>query len=178
MLVAAIAFYFIFSHKPYIDPAAAQVPCFASCLKMMDVRDIYGDVKENFVDTLPVPRVPRLPGLPVRYSREKLNNDVEINLEDVPLLRGGNESGGEEGKIRRLGGGEDSLVQLSVRDVKMSTSRHSSDYLTEQKYHTTILQEEHNVSPDRTSSSSSSTTSESQDSQIRERRIIEQDLDP
>ena len=176
MLVAAIAFYFIFSHKPYIDPAAAQVPCFASCLKMMDVRDIYGDVKENFVDTLPVPRVPRLPGLPVRYSREKLNNDVVINLEDVPLLRGGNESGGEEGKIRRLGGGEDSLVQLSVRDVKMSTSRRS-DYLTEQKNHTTILQEKHNVSPDRTSSSSSSTTSESQDSQIRERRITEQDLD-
>ena len=177
MLVAAVAFYFIFSHKPYIDPAAAQVPCFASCLRMMDVRDIYGDVKENFVDPIPVPRVPRLPGLPVRYSRKKLNNVVEINLEDIPLLRG-NESGEDEGKIRRLGGGEDSLVQLSVKDVKMRTtnSRHS-EYLTETNYHTTILQE-HDVSPDRTSSSSSSTTGESQDSRIRERKITEQDLDP
>ena len=177
MLVAAIAFYFIFSHKPYIDPAAAQVPCFASCLKMMDVRDIYGDVKENFVDPIPVPRVPRLPGLPVRYSREKFNNVVEINLEDVPLLRG-NESGEDEGKTRRLGGGEDSLVQLSVRDVKTrTTDSRRSDYLTEMKHNTTTLQE-YDVSPDRTSSSSSSSTSDSQDSRIRERRIIEQDLDP
>lgn len=55
MLLFAIAHYFIFSHKPYVDPAAAQVPCITSCLWMLDVRDVYGDVKEHFVDPLPRP---------------------------------------------------------------------------------------------------------------------------
>jgi len=44
MLVAAIAHYFVFSHKPFVDRAAAQVPCVTSCLRMLDIRDIYGDV--------------------------------------------------------------------------------------------------------------------------------------
>ena len=47
MFIAAIAHYFVFSHKPFINPAAAQVPCLASCLKMLDVRDVGGDVREQ-----------------------------------------------------------------------------------------------------------------------------------
>lgn len=47
MFIAAIAHYFVFSHKPFINPAAAQVPCLDSCLKMLDVRDVGGDVREQ-----------------------------------------------------------------------------------------------------------------------------------
>lgn len=56
MLLFAVAHYFIFSHKPYIDPAAAEVPCITTCLRMLDVRDVAGDVKEHFVDPIPRPR--------------------------------------------------------------------------------------------------------------------------
>lgn len=58
MLFAAVAHYFVFSHKPYVDPAAAQLPCFTSCLRMLDVRDVYGDVKTHFVDPIPRPSIP------------------------------------------------------------------------------------------------------------------------
>ena len=61
MLLAAVAHYFVFTHKPYVDPAAAQLPCFTSCLRMLDVRDVYGDVKTHFVDPIPIPR-PSIPG--------------------------------------------------------------------------------------------------------------------
>lgn len=56
MLVFAIAHYFVFSHKPYVDPAAAEVPCIAACCRMLDVRDVAGDVKRHFVDPIPRPR--------------------------------------------------------------------------------------------------------------------------
>ena len=35
-----------------MDPAAAQVPCIASCLRMLDIRDVADDVKENILLTL------------------------------------------------------------------------------------------------------------------------------
>ena len=59
MVLFAVAHYFAFSHKPYIDPAAAQIPCIGTCLRMLDVRDVAGDVKEHFVDPLPRPRFRR-----------------------------------------------------------------------------------------------------------------------
>lgn len=109
MLIAAIGFYFIFSHKPYVDPAAAQIPCLSSFLSMVDVRDIYGDVKENFVDPLPVPRLPR---------RIQARNR---HMESAPLIGNesdnisGYESGGERGmQGERLGSGEASLIILSM----------------------------------------------------------------
>ena len=75
MLVAAVVHYFVFSHKPFIDPAASQVcrlspsfhlslynptlvhqvPCYSVCLRMLDVRDVCGDVKTHFVDPIPKP---------------------------------------------------------------------------------------------------------------------------
>lgn len=56
MVLFAVAHYFVFSHKPYIDPAAAQIPCIGTCFSMLDVRDVAGDVKEHFVDPIPRPR--------------------------------------------------------------------------------------------------------------------------
>eukprot|EP00731_Ephydatia_muelleri_P028273 Em0019g1146a len=60
MLLFAIAHLFIFSHRPFVDPAAAQVPCITSCLRMLDVRDVYSDVKHHFVDPIPIPNLIRL----------------------------------------------------------------------------------------------------------------------
>lgn len=71
MLGFAVAFYYVFSHKPYVDGAVAQVPCFASCIKMLDLRDIYGDVKEHFVDPLPLP----IPGIVLRQHKKKQSPD-------------------------------------------------------------------------------------------------------
>ena len=83
MLGFALAFYKIFSHKPFINPAAAQVPCLNSCLKMLDLRDMYGDVREHFVDPLPLP-LP-LPGLVKRYQRKKKDNSSDEKVELVRL---------------------------------------------------------------------------------------------
>ena len=33
MLVASIAYFFIFSYKPYVDPPNAQVPFVTACIK-------------------------------------------------------------------------------------------------------------------------------------------------
>ena len=77
MLVAAIAHYFVFSHKPFVDPAAAQVPCVTSCLRMLDIRDVYGDVKEHFVDPIPRPKMPRF-----RVRKRSQTAEVEENEEE------------------------------------------------------------------------------------------------
>lgn len=83
MLLFAIAHYFVFSHKPYIDPAAAQVPCIATCLRMLDIRDVAGDVKEHFVDPLPRPRF-RTKG----QNRASSGSEgaSTVSTEDAPLL--------------------------------------------------------------------------------------------
>ena len=77
MLVAAIAHYFVFSHKPFVDPAAAQVPCVTSCLRMLDIRDVYGDVKEHFVDPIPRPKMPRF-----RVGKRSQMAEVEESEEE------------------------------------------------------------------------------------------------
>ncbi len=75
MFFFAIAHYFAFSHRPYIDPAAAEVPCISTCFRMLDVRDVADDVREHFVD--PIPR----PFFRVGGRRE------EESAEDSPLLK-------------------------------------------------------------------------------------------
>lgn len=81
MLVAAIAHYFVFSHKPFVDPAAAQVPCVTSCLRMLDIRDVYGDVKEHFVDPIPRPKIPRF-----RVGKRSRVAEVEENEEEEEVV--------------------------------------------------------------------------------------------
>ena len=48
MFLAAIAHYFVFSHKPYTQ-GRAKVPCLESFLRMIDVRDVGEDVKEQAI---------------------------------------------------------------------------------------------------------------------------------
>ena len=47
MFLAAIAHYFSFSHKPYVDYAAAHDDCCTSFLSMWDVSDVRQDVVEH-----------------------------------------------------------------------------------------------------------------------------------
>lgn len=81
MLLFAVAHYFTFSHKPYVDPAAAEVPCITACLRMLDVRDVAGDIKEHFVDPIPRPKF-----------RIRRNTQGCHSGEDSPLLRSRSES--------------------------------------------------------------------------------------
>lgn len=154
MFLASIAFYFIFSHKPYIDPAAARIPCLDPIINMMDVRDIYGDVRENFVDPIPVPRLPR--SLPRRWYRDRgggeVNEGVVQSSEDVPLLRD-NLSVVEHRQDERVK--EDSLMILTITKSGQPAERQSFDCTPSDHTHLdhTSLSDNSEVS-----SSSSSTT--------------------
>ncbi len=82
MLLFALAHYFVFSHKPFVDPAAARAPCIASCLRMLDVRDVADDVKEHFVDPIPRPRLPTITRRNTAKRGEKFETTPLIN--DTP----------------------------------------------------------------------------------------------
>ena len=126
MLIAAIGFYFIFSHRPYIDSAATQIPCLQSFIEMVDVRDIYDDVRENFVDPIPVPRLPK------RWTTKSIwkQEPVETIQESAPLIGSLGPTGYESGddtdnrgmRQNRLGSGEESLVVYSVNDTATPTN--------------------------------------------------------
>ncbi len=47
MFFAALAHYYSFSHKPYIDPMAEQTDCCQSFIHMWDISDIRQDVREH-----------------------------------------------------------------------------------------------------------------------------------
>lgn len=47
MFLASVAHYFAFSHKPYVDMAAQQVPCCLSFMSMWDVSDVTQDVSDH-----------------------------------------------------------------------------------------------------------------------------------
>lgn len=79
MFLFALAHYFVFSHTSFVDPAAARAPCIASCLRMLDVRDVADDVKEHFVDPLPRPKLPTI----TRRNRSKRDD------EETPLVSEG-----------------------------------------------------------------------------------------
>ena len=92
MFLFAVAHYFVFSHKPYVDPAAAEVPCIAACLRMLDVRDVAGDVKEHFVDPIPRPKLRQMMKRGVAGSSSNPVSDEDrrcevVNTENSPLLK-------------------------------------------------------------------------------------------
>ena len=137
MLVAAIAHYFVFSHKPFVDPAAAQVPCVTSCLRMLDIRDVYGDVKEHFVDPIPRPKMPRF-----RVRKRSQTADVEENEEEEeeeeeeteqtqsersPLLNRNELQPVTDGSFSQLSYRElrDSFINRDARSCRSSVSRYN-----------------------------------------------------
>ena len=181
MLAFAIAFYFFFSHKPYIDRAAAQVPCLHSCFKMVDVRDIYGDIKENFVDPIPVPRIPnRLQG---RWNRAR---DGPEEREDVPLLNAElqtvetelkreEDSNKNRSALEREGRGMDSLMIVSMREVPVETN--NDNRLNQSPRHQSDPEDETNSCISTSSSVETQSSSSSSDSHVRERRQVSDNAD-
>ena len=85
MLFFAITHYFVFSHKPYVDPAAAQAPCIHSCLRMLDVRDVADDMREHFVD--PIPRL-SFDKIRQRSGDKSDGRASDPEAENKPLLKG------------------------------------------------------------------------------------------
>ncbi|XP_014678997.1 PREDICTED: transmembrane protein 184C-like isoform X2 [Priapulus caudatus] len=47
MMLAAVAHYYAFSHKPYVDLAAEPVPCCEAFFQMLNVSDVKADVYEH-----------------------------------------------------------------------------------------------------------------------------------
>lgn len=47
MFIFAIAHYYVFSHKPYVDPASPPPPCCASFVAMWDVSDVRDDIVQH-----------------------------------------------------------------------------------------------------------------------------------
>ena len=113
MFFFAIAHYFVFSHKPFIDLAAARAPCIHSCLRMLDVRDIADDMKEHFVDPISRPSFERLRQSFGDVKSDKATSDVES--EKDPLFKTG--SSGEGSYNSTSGNGElsnDGSLSFSV----------------------------------------------------------------
>jgi len=99
MFIAAVAHYFVFTHKPFVNPAAAQVPCLASCLKMLDVRDVGGDVREqmDIIQSNVRSNVRKITGAVLnrspagnsleQYEMETFYDNNASRSEDTPLLK-------------------------------------------------------------------------------------------
>ena len=94
MLVIAIVHYYVFSHKPYVNPEAAQVPCLTSCLKMLDVRDVGTDMREQvyIIQTSAMSKLHKITSAKSR-SHDEENSDKETvqdetqNNENMSLLQ-------------------------------------------------------------------------------------------
>lgn len=115
MLFFAIAHYFVFSHKPYVDPAAAQAPCIHSCFKMLDVSDVAGDVRVHFVDPISIPR-PNFKRIKRSFgekSYEATTTTSSIESETEPLLKS-NSSGSGNGESSKLSSGPNGLSDGSL----------------------------------------------------------------
>lgn len=82
MLLFAIAHLFIFSHRPFVNPAASQVPCVTSCFLMLDIRDVYSDVKHHFVDPIPIPNLIsfRRREINGQYADEQVSNSSAVDV--------------------------------------------------------------------------------------------------
>ena len=127
MLLFAIAHYFVFSHKPYVDPAAAQAPCLHSCLQMLDIRDVADDMREHFVDPIPRPSLDRIKIQ--RKSRDKSDDRSTSGpaTESEPLLRGSVSSsssvvvknGGTSSGGDKLSNGSLSFSVVTYDDMKV-----------------------------------------------------------
>ncbi|XP_076340399.1 transmembrane protein 184C isoform X2 [Tachypleus tridentatus] len=74
MFLASVAHYFAFSHIPFIDLAAEQVPCCMSFMSMWDVSDVTHDVSEHI----------RHVGKTVRQSVSR--KQLESSTEEKQLL--------------------------------------------------------------------------------------------
>lgn len=82
MFIFAIAHYYVFSHKPYVDPTSPPPPCCASFVSMWDVSDVRDDLVQHVQSVGSTVR-----GTVVRNKRgENTTMGVATNTEVTPLL--------------------------------------------------------------------------------------------
>ena len=86
MLIFAIAHYYVFSHKPYVDPASPPPHCCASFVSMWDVSDVRDDIVQHVQSVGNTVR-----GTVTRNKRadttETTSTRTVNNTEETPLLR-------------------------------------------------------------------------------------------
>lgn len=141
MFLFAVAHYFIFSHRPYVDAAAAQVPCIAACLRMLDIRDVAGDVKEHFVDPLPRPKLHQIIKRSAASSSSNPDSDsekrLETDTENSPLLKNKQDRRGssveKEEKVHG-GGGLSTLPGGSSRSGQQHLAERSYEVLSYKEF--------------------------------------------
>ena len=81
MFIFAIAHYYVFSHKPFVDPSSPPPPCCASFVSMWDVSDVRDDLVQHVQSVGSTVR-----GTVVRNKRETMATGT-TNTEDTPLLK-------------------------------------------------------------------------------------------
>lgn len=81
MFVFAIAHYYVFSHKPYVDPFSPPPPCCASFASMWDVSDVRDDLLQHVQSVGSTVR-----GTVVRNKRRETAAPGTANTEVTPLL--------------------------------------------------------------------------------------------
>lgn len=81
MFIFAIAHYYVFSHKPFVDPSSPPPPCCASFVSMWDVSDVRDDLVQHVQSVGNTVR-----GTVVRNKRETMATGT-TNNEDTPLLK-------------------------------------------------------------------------------------------
>ena len=84
MFIFAIAHYYVFSHKPYVDPTSPPPPCCASFVSMWDVSDVRDDIVQHVQSVGNTVR-----GTVARNKRggETTSMVTVKNTEFTPLLR-------------------------------------------------------------------------------------------
>ena len=81
MFIFAIAHYYVFSHKPYVDPFSPPPPCCASFASMWDVSDVRDDLLQHVQSVGSTVR-----GTVVRNKRRETAASGTANSEVTPLL--------------------------------------------------------------------------------------------
>lgn len=81
MFIFAIAHYYVFSHKPYVDPFSPPPPCCASFASMWDVSDVRDDLLQHVQSVGSTVR-----GTVVRNKRRETAASGTANTEVTPLL--------------------------------------------------------------------------------------------
>ena len=86
MFIFAIAHYYAFSHKPFVDPSSPAPPCCASFVSMWDVSDVRDDLVQHVRSVGQT-----VSSTVVRNKREDLAGPG-LSMETTPLLNSGTSS--------------------------------------------------------------------------------------
>ena len=89
MFIFAIAHYYAFPHKPFVDPASPAPPCCASFASMWDVSDVRDDLVQHVRSV-----GSKVSGTVVRNARPDLTGTAN-SFETTPLLSGTDSSPSE-----------------------------------------------------------------------------------